>query len=97
MRTALNAEQAEVAALQILAHLAGDDDSLDRFIALTGIGLDDLKARAQEPGVLIAVLEYYLNHEPSLVAMADATGMDPTLPAQAHHALLTASGAEIEY
>lgn len=74
-------------ALRMLAHLAGDDEALDRFVALTGIGLAELKTRADQVDVLIAVLEYYLNHEPSLLAMAQDTGIDPAMPALAYQTL----------
>ena len=56
-------------------------------MALTGMAVDDLKQRADEPGVLLAVLEYYLNHEPSLLDMTAALCLDPELPARAHKAL----------
>ncbi len=96
MPTTMMSDQATTVALQILSHMAGDEDSLERFMALTGMTLDDLKARADQPTVLLAVLEYYLNHEPSLVAMAEETGMDPMLPGQAHQVLSRTMGMEAQ-
>ena len=61
-------------------------------MALTGMDLEHLKSHAADRAVLVAVLEYYLNHEPSLLAMAEATGLDPALPAQAHRALTGQAG-----
>lgn len=37
-------EQAETVALQALAYIAADEDRMDRFVALSGLGPDDLKA-----------------------------------------------------
>lgn len=96
MPARINSEQAATLALHILAHMVGDEDALERFMALTGMGLDDLKAQADQPGVLLAVLEYYLNHEPSLLAMAEDIGIDPALPAEAHHVLSGTKAAELE-
>tara|TARA_R110002167_G_scaffold176884_3_gene376574 strand:+ start:145 stop:423 length:279 start_codon:yes stop_codon:yes gene_type:complete len=88
----MKADNAVITALHILAHLAGDDDALERFVALTGMDLDDLRQRADEPAVLLAVLEYYLGHEPSLLEMTDSLGLDPSLPAKAHHVLMACCG-----
>ncbi len=67
----------EVLALQVLAHIAGDERLLERFVGLTGCGADDLKARAAEPAFLGAVLDFLLEDEPAVVAFAAAAGLAP--------------------
>lgn len=71
------APDAEVLALRALAHIAGDERLLERFVALTGCGADDLRARAGEPAFLGAVLDFLLEDEPSVVAFAAAAGLAP--------------------
>ncbi len=87
-------EQAEVLALQALGFLAGDPERLDRFCALTGTGLDELKARASDPALLGAVLDHLLQDEPLLQAFAAEAGIAPELPARARRHL---PGAAPEY
>src|SRR5437773_1706072 len=54
---------AEALALHALAFLAEDPERLGRFLALTGIGPADLKARAGEPEFLGGVLDHLLSDE----------------------------------
>lgn len=66
-----------VLALQALAHVAGDDDMGPRFLALTGMDADALRANADKPATLTALLDYLMANEPDLVATADAIGVKP--------------------
>jgi hypothetical protein len=68
---------AETLALQALAFIAGDDDRLERFIGLTGIDPAQLRALAQNPAGLGAVLDYLLGWEPLLLEVAEAHGLKP--------------------
>jgi hypothetical protein len=63
-------DPAEIWALQALAWILIDGARADRFVALTGIAADDLRARAGEPAVLDAVLGFLEGHEPDLFACA---------------------------
>ncbi len=67
----------ETLALMALAYIAGDGDLLDRFLALSGLDLEDLKARAQDPALLGAVLDFLLAHEPDLLAFAADSQIKP--------------------
>ncbi|MDZ4735072.1 MAG: DUF3572 domain-containing protein [Rhodospirillaceae bacterium] len=84
---------AETLALIALAHVASDDDLLPRFLALSGLDLDDLRARAQDPVMLGAVLDFLLAHEPDLIAFAEAQEIAPAAIARARRAL---PGATVE-
>jgi Protein of unknown function (DUF3572) len=63
-------DPAETWALQALAWVLSDAGRADRFVALTGISPDDLRARAGDPAVLDAVLGFLEGHEPDLFACA---------------------------
>lgn len=67
----------EVVALQALAHIVGHERLLDRFVALTGCGADEMKARAGEPAFLAAVLDFLLEDESAVVAFTAAAGLAP--------------------
>lgn len=72
-----------VLALQALAHVAGDADMGPRFLALTGMDAAALRANADKPATLMALLDYLLTNEAELVATADAIGVKPEQLAQA--------------
>ena len=72
-----SSEQAEGIALQALAFLASDHELLPRFLALTGIEAGEIRKAAAEPGFLAGVLAFFMAHEPSLLKLAEATGLKP--------------------
>ena len=76
----LDSEAAQAVALQAIAYIAADDDLLPRFVALSGCGLDELKARIADPGFLGGVLDFILADEPTLLAFTQATGLYPETP-----------------
>jgi hypothetical protein len=69
---------AEQLAIQALAFLADDPQELGRFLALTGIEPNEIRAAAQEPGFLAGVLEYICAHEPLLLAFARDKDLEPS-------------------
>ena len=70
-------DPAETWALHALAWVLSDIGRADRFVALTGISPDDLRARAGDPAVLDAVLGFLEGHEPDLFACAKDMGIAP--------------------
>lgn len=78
-------------ALSGLAFLAGDGERLGRFLVETGVGPAELRARADDPALLAAVLDHLLRDESLLLVFATETGLAPEsiLPA---HALLASGG-----
>jgi hypothetical protein len=80
-------ELAEALAIQALTYLAGDGERLGRFLAVTGIGPDEIRSAAGEPGFLVGVLEYLASDEPLLSGFATEAGVAPTDIAMAHMAL----------
>lgn len=63
--------------LRALAHIVADERLRDRFLALTGLDGATLRACAGHPETLDAVRAFLLGHEPDLVAVASALGVEP--------------------
>jgi len=76
-RRTIAAEAAESLAIQALAFLAGDVERLGRFLAVTGIGADEIRAAARAPQFLAGVLEYLTSNEPLLIEFAAQVDADP--------------------
>jgi hypothetical protein len=70
-------EAAEALAIQALGFLAREPEQLGRFLALTGIGPEQLRAAAAEPRFLAGVLEHFTSDETLLRAFAAHAGVDP--------------------
>ena len=86
-RSTIAADVAETLAIQALAFLAGEPESLGRFLAITGIGPEGIRDAAREPRFLAGVLEYLASDERLLVAFATQVGIDPADVARACVAL----------
>jgi hypothetical protein len=91
----LDRSAAESIALSALTFLAEDSVRLGRFLALTGMGPDDLRESAGSAGTLCAVLDYLLGDESLLLVFTASKGVPPQDLAPAR-ALLAASTTEIE-
>ena len=89
MKTPLQAsrEAAEMLAVQALAFIAEDPERLSRFLGITGIAPEEIRAAAREPGFLAGVLEHMLADESLLIAFAEGAGVDPGEIARARSAL----------
>ena len=72
-----------VLALQALAHVAGDEAMGPRFLALTGMDAAELRAKADQPATLTALLDYLMANEHDLLATAEAIGVKPEALAMA--------------
>ena len=83
----IDTNTAEALALQALAWTLSDGDRAQRLLDLTGLDPDDLRARAGTPEVLGAVLGFLANHEPDLVACAEALSVKPEALIDAYHRL----------
>ncbi len=67
----------EALALAALAATLTDERRARRFLDLTGLDVEELRARAGERSLLAATLAFLENHEPDLVAVAQAIGTTP--------------------
>jgi len=86
-RRASNDSDSIAVALQALAVALGDEQRATRLLALTGLTPDDLRSRAAEPDVLVAVLRFLEDHEPDLLAVAAAMDATPQELVAARNAL----------
>lgn len=80
-------QQAQILGLQALAWLATDEDQIGPFLAQSGIGLAELKARADEAEVLAAVLDFLLAEDERVFAFAASADVKPEEIVQARAAL----------
>jgi hypothetical protein len=70
-------ETAETLAIEALSWLAGDEEALSQFITLSGIGPDDLRSAAGDPGFLAALLDFVTSEDSRILAFAAHAGVKP--------------------
>ena len=85
-------ELAEMVAIQALRFVAEEPDRLERFLALTGIEPQSLRAAAQEAHFLLGVLDHLASDESLLRDFADQSEIDPETILRARDQL--SSGSE---
>ena len=93
-RNSLDRAAAEDIAIKALTFLSGDPERLARFLALTGLGPETIRAAAGSPGFLKAVLDHVAGQEELLVGLAEAIGARPETVVAARRLLVTAGEAE---
>ncbi len=93
-RNSLDRAAAEDIAIKALTFLTGDPERLARFLALTGLGPETIRAAAGSPGFLKAVLDHVAGHEELLVALAAETGTRPETIVAARRLLAAPGEAE---
>ena len=86
-RQSASPDSARILAIGALAFIGADAQRLSRFLALTGLGPDNLRTSAAEPAFLGSVLDYLVADEELLVAFAADAGVKPEAVARAHEAL----------
>ena len=74
-------------ALNALAATLGDERRARRFLDLTGIGTDELRARAADPALLAALLRFLEAHEPDLLGFSEELGVKPEALVEARREL----------
>jgi hypothetical protein len=73
--------------LRALAWVLADDRRAHRFLDLTGLTPDDLRAGIGNREVQLSVLDFLCAHEPDLVAAAESLGLEPAAIAAARESL----------
>jgi hypothetical protein len=79
-------------AIAALSFLAGEPERLARFLALTGLGPQSLRAAAREPSFLLGVLDHVAGDETLLLAFASENEINPEDVERARHALAEPPG-----
>lgn len=72
-----SASEAEIIALNALGFLAAEPDRLRRFMDLSGLDLDAIRASASEPAFLGALLDHLLADESLLLVFAADHDISP--------------------
>lgn len=85
-------EAATALAIAALGFLGGEQERLERFLALTGLGPQSLRAAAREPSFLLGVLDHVAGDETLLLAFANESGFDPEDIGRARDALAERPG-----
>lgn len=78
---------AETLALQALVFILAEDDRRNRFLGITGLDGDAVRALPGDPAGLGAVLDHLLGWEPELLAFCAETEVPPTRVAAARRLL----------
>jgi hypothetical protein len=86
-KSAQSREAAETLAIDALTFIAADPVQLERFMALSGLSVDDLRAAAAEPGFFSGVLDFIASDEALLLAFAANAGRDPAVVVKARQSL----------
>jgi hypothetical protein len=74
-------------ALQALAAAMANQRLAERFLSLSGIDAPELRHRAANPHFQAAFLSFLEAHEPDLIAIADAVGVEPSELVEARRSL----------
>jgi hypothetical protein len=74
---ALGRDSAEALAIEVLSYLAADPVRLERFMTLSGLAVEDLRAAAAGPGFFAAILDFLASDEALLLAFAANAGREP--------------------
>ena len=69
-RNRLDRAAAEDIAVKALTLLVSDPERLARFLALTGLGPENIRGAAGSPGFLLAVLDHVAHDEELLLALS---------------------------
>ena len=64
-------------ALRALAATLSEQRLAERFLSLSGIDPPELRQRASDPAVLVALLRFLEAHEPDLLTVAEELGVKP--------------------
>jgi len=79
-------------AVAALNFLASDRERFERFLALTGLGPESLRAAARDPNFLVGVIEHVTADESLLLAFAGELALDPQEVERAGRALMGRPG-----
>lgn len=84
---AMDRARAESLAVEALAFLGRNPERLVRFLDVTGMRPDTLRAAAETPGFLAGLMDYVAADEELLLAFAEDAGVRPESVMQARHLL----------
>jgi len=81
MKHNLTSENAQELAIKALGFIGQNQELLERFLALSGIQVQDIRQASQIRGFFAGVLAFLLNNERDLMTFCEANNIAPeTLP-----------------
>ena len=86
-RSSTGENEAQDLAVAALTWLAEDAERLQRFLAVSGLGPQNLRSAAAAPGFLAAILDYLAANEPLLITFAAYRKCPPETVMQARRRL----------
>ena len=69
--------RASTLALAALGWLLSDDERAQRYLDLTGLDPDSLRAGLNDPSILKSCLDFLANYEPDLIRAAESLAVTP--------------------
>lgn len=79
----LSQDEAERIALGALGWIVGQDDLVGVFMGASGVSVDDLRERAQDPVFLTSVLEFLTMDDQWVIGFCDAHTLEYETPMRA--------------
>jgi hypothetical protein len=77
IKTAMKRARARDLAVAAFEFVASEPARIARFLDMTGITIDTIRAAAEEPRFLAGVLDHVTSEEPLLLAFARQSGVEP--------------------
>ncbi|HUO87832.1 MAG TPA: DUF3572 domain-containing protein [Rhizomicrobium sp.] len=87
MRSRPTTEEAQILALKVLGFIVNSEETLRRFVELSGVDVATLRARADSLETHIAVLDFLLADEGLLVAFCETASVDAKMIHMARYVL----------
>lgn len=91
----MRTEEAATFGLQALGWLAGNDTLFPVFMGSTGAGIDDVRARAQDPEFLGSVLDFLLMDDQWVLEFSSFVNVQPEIVLTARRSL--PGGEQVEW
>ena len=91
-KSPLSRKDAEEIAVRTLSFLANDPERLSRFMALSGMGVEEIRNNATAPFFQQALLDHLMSDEALLLTFCGNENIDPQLIAPAHQLLSLPEG-----
>jgi hypothetical protein len=80
-------QRAAILGLEALGWLAGNAETLDQFLGISGADREALRAGADSADMQLAVIEFLLEHEDLLLGFCEDTDTKPQAMHLARHVL----------
>ncbi len=70
-------DTAKLTAIGAITFLFGNDELRDRFLSLSGLSPDDIRNNIEKVDFLESVLDFFIQFEPDLIALAEHQNIPP--------------------